>query len=176
MGPALSQESGTSEEDQRQAFIAQGIPAGLESADEGSVTLDELPPKYEALSASKDFLSPLSAMALEDEELPEWSLWTHSTRSPSSYLSEKIAMDKASRIDKRDKERADGPAPHDPTLFCHKVATIYVALADVVESLASQTGSSKARALSHAPTQSSAQVDAPLLPISSSDQRTSLSP
>ena len=39
-----------SEEEKIRAFLTQGIPAGLESMDEGSVTLDNLAPEYEACS------------------------------------------------------------------------------------------------------------------------------
>ena len=97
LGPALTQDlvqemetpsQGLSEEEQRMAFITQGVPAGLESAGEGSAMLDELTPMFEALSdhlSDEDFIDPLSAEAQEEdnEESPERYLQTRSTWSPS---------------------------------------------------------------------------------------------
>ena len=44
----------------------------------------------------------------------------------------KIARDKVHWIENKEKNKADGPCSHDPTLFRNKVATIYAALGDVI--------------------------------------------
>ena len=72
------------------------------------------------------------ALVEDDEEPLEQDLWTCSTRPPSSYLSDKIARDKVARLDKRNRERSEIPSPHDSTLYCHNVATIYTALEDEI--------------------------------------------
>ena len=100
----------------------------------------------------------------EEEEPVKRYLKTRSTRPPSTFLVDKIARDKASRLDKKESEKAKSPS-HDATLYRHNVATICAALEDELGLLAAQAGSSKARALSHAPVLPQSE-HVPALPVS----------
>ena len=97
----------------------------------------------------------------DDEEPLEQYLWTCSTRPPFSPIK---SRETRSRLDKRDRERPQSPS-HDTTLYRHNVATIYAAMEDEIGPPTSQSGSSKARALSHALALPQ-MADAPVLPLS----------
>ena len=52
----------------------------------------------------------------EEEEPVEWYLKTRSTRPPSTFLVDKIAHDEASRLEKKEDEKAKSPS-HDAMLY-----------------------------------------------------------
>ena len=61
---------------------------------------------------------------LLEEEAPEWFFHMRPTRPSDNFLSEKIARDKVWRIEKKEKDRTDGPSSQDPTLFRLNMATV----------------------------------------------------
>ena len=89
---------------------------------------------------------------------------TCSTRPLSTYLVEKITWDKASHLGKKEEVRVKSLS-HDATIYHHNVATIRSALVDELGPHEDQAGSSKARALSHAPALPHSE-HVPALPVS----------
>ena len=67
----------------------------------------------------------------EDDETEGRFYCTRSTRPVSTFLSDRIAQDKADCIVQKEKEKTESNVPKS-TLFCHNVATIYTVLAEAV--------------------------------------------
>ena len=77
----------------------------------------------------------------------------------------RIAKDKAERIERKDRERAEYPSSQDSTLFRHNVVTIYTMLEKEIGLPPKQADASKARVLSYGPSSAQAE-EARQLPVS----------